>query len=598
MANYTAYKNPDVEFIWHIPTAPFFLLAGYGRNYGRWYGNRGPEYTVDDYSFLAGYGRKYGHYYGIAGYPDQNLLSPKGWDDVADPREVSYTNNLPIDMPANSLTGFKAPTLTDVFYNRLSVEPMNIDFGILVSTQSRYITVWNGYLSQSIDLDDILLSGFEGMELVGDTPPLTFLPMEERIYELQATTNGPPTIDGRITFDWEAGFVDNYVYIIGIRIVMYPYLYRPDMIENLEWLTNVLTSKDGSETRQSLRESPRQKFSIKSFIQVSEQARADNLIYGWGDMTWAIPIWGEGRHPTSVVNELDETIAVDTRFGDFRAGGEAVIWQNERAYDLFTIVSFTDDEIVLDRGISFDFNLNSIVCPIRIGRMSKEPKRVSKGHNAVLSLIFESDDNICFATSASPTVFLSEDTYLDQPDKPGGNTFKDTYFKELNIVDYKTGMVTQYSPWDYTKIGRAFLVTLEGLEAIWNFRLWLHRRAGKQRPFYMPTYENNMRVAGTGNMATSFTIWNDENQIQAEARDHIYIKMKDGTEYLRTVIDIYNVDDDQTMVTIDTAISRNKEDVDYISYMGLKRISSDRIQLKWKANDIVECVVPIKEVTP
>lgn len=599
MANYTAYKVLNSESVWHFPENSFSLEFGYGLNYGRFYGEYVwyPEelWTNAPFWLISGYGLNYGRFY------ERFLVfnrSPNVWENGVLLSEGSHTDNLPIHYAAINYTGHKAPSLIDIFYNRILVEPVNIDFGILVATQSENILVWNGYLTTSINLNALLLSGFDGVSVIGDTPPSVFLPLQERTYEIQATIDGPPNIEAQLRFDWEVGYDDIIVYIIGHRIVFYPYLYRLNMVENLEWMTNMLLSNDGSEARQGLRERPRQKFSVKSFIHTGEHARADNLIYGWRHQMWAIPVWSEGRPPTNAVTALDMTIDVDTRFGDFRADSLAVIWENERKYDLFTVVSFTDSEITLDQGVIYSYGVNAIVCPVRVGRMTKHPQRISKGHNAVLSIIFEVEDNAVLSSSASPITFISEDTYLEVPDKPGAKDFKDEYSRDIRVVDYKTGKVQFYSPWEDTKISRDFLVVLEGLEDIWNFRLWLHRRIGKVRPFWMPTFERNMLVTGSGNIGLTLIIREDANRSQGFDRDHIYIKMKDGTEYLRTVLSITAAGGGENNVTIDSSISENQEDIDFISYMGCKRLNSDRIQLKWKANNVVECRVPIKEIQP
>ena len=107
-----------------------------------------------------------------------------------------------------------------------------------------------------------------------------------------------------------------------------------------------------------------------------------------------------------------------------------------------------------------------------------------------------------------------------------------------------------------------------------------------------------MRVVGTGNIGLNFTIMDDANREQGSDRDHIYVRMKDGTEYLRRVTDIAAGVDGILNVSIDVAIVEDKANVDYISYFGLKRLSSDRIQLRWFANNVVRCVIPILEIEP
>lgn len=626
MANFTGHgPAPSLEGIYHYPVSAYSLLHGYGINYGRFYGDfvelpedlwsSAPAYYIVGWGkvygkyygglsvtppytplyFEAGYGNNYGRFYGFHLNVPLNII-------ISEFEELggagTRTDNLPVSYASVNHTGYKAPTLTDVFYGRLLVEPAHLDYGILVSTQTKEVIAWNGYLTTSIDLDALLLSGFDGITIVGDTPPSTFAPLQERTYEIIVTTDGPPTIDAQVRFDWEAGYEDNIVTIEGRRIVLYPYLYKPGMTESLLWLTTVLTSDDGLEQRQSIREAPRQRFAVRSFIRTEEHARADNILYGWRHQIWAIPVWSEGRNPTNPVTASDTTIDVDTRFGDFRADSLAVIWKSEREFDLFTILSFTDTEITLDRGVNDDYGLDAIIAPVRSGRMVQDPQRTSKGHNAQLNVLFEADDNELLSVGASAIQYIAEDTYLDQPDLPGGRSFNEKYVRDIRIIDYKTGVVTQFSTWDDTKLDREFLVILEGLEAVWNFREWLHRRAGRQRPFWMPSFERNMLVTGTGNIGLTIVIREDSNRSQGSARDHIYIRMKDGTEYLRAVLSITDAGGGNNNVGIDSSISENQEDIDFISYMGLKRLSSDRIQLKWLANHVVECTVPIKEIEP
>lgn len=626
MANYTGAGPPsNVESLYHYPDSVYSLLHGYGINYGRFYGDfvEPPEdlWTNAPSFYIVGWGRVYGKYYGgvsvpppytppyfEAGYGNNygrfygfHLNVPHNIiiDEVYNVGGAgSHTDNLPVSYSSVNYNGAKAPTLTDVFYGRLLVEPSHLDYGIIVSTQTKEVVAWNGYLTTSVDLDALLLSGFDGISIIGDTPPSTFSPLRERVYEIQVTTDGPPTIDAQVRFDWEAGYVDNIVTIEGRRIVLYPYLYKPGMTETLMWLTTVLTSDNGLEQRQSIREAPRQRFSVRSFVRTGEHARADNILYGWRHQIWAIPVWGEGRHPTNPVTALDMTIDVDTRWGDFRADSLAVIWKNEREFDLFTIVSFTDTEITLDRGVNDDYGVDAIVAPVRNGRIVQHPQRTSKGHNAYLNVLFEADDNRILTVGASPVQYLAEDAYLDQPDMPGGKSFKEKYIRDIRVIDYKTGVVTQFSTWDDTQLDKEFLVVLEGLENIWGFREWLHRRAGKQRPFWMPTFERNMLVTGTGNIGLTIIIREDSNRSQGSARDHVYIRMKDGTEYLRAVLSITDAGGGNNNVGLDSSISENQEDIDFISYMGLKRLGSDRIQLKWLANNVVECNIPIKEIEP
>ncbi len=503
-------------------------------------------------------------------------------------------------MPARNYTGYSMPTLVDVFYNRILVEPAELDMGVVVTSQEEEILVWNAYLESTVNLETLTETDFDGISVSGDVPPpdVEFAQLEERTYTILVDAEGDPTIDASLTFDWETPYDDNVVTIVGERIIMFPYYYKVGASESLEWSTRVLTSKDGTEARSRIRTSPRQKFAVKSYIEPNEHSRVDNMLWGWRSQIWAIPVWGEARIVTSAVSADDTEISVSTLYGDFRAGDLAAIYEDSRTIDLFEIASFTDTTISIDRGITEDFSASAVVIPIRKGRMRQAPQRSSTGYNATLSISFEVDDNEEIDSEASDDTFLDEDVYLTLPLKPGGEVFQEKYEKDITTIDFLTGAVSQYSNWTYTKLSREFLVILEGLEDIWEFRTWLHRRAGKQRPFYMPTFEGDIRPNTTGNMGTSFTAYNDDNAKLASDRTNIYIQMDDGTYYFRTITDIFTVSDDEISVTIDTTVVEELGDVDFISYMGLKRLASDRIQMTWLQNEVVQCKIPIVEIQP
>ena len=571
MADYTGYSTEPVSYPTYSNSLLFYYKSGWGYNYGYFYGG---------YIFA--------------------IIGASIWEITAIDGTGSHNSNLPVNMNADNHTGFINPTLIDVFYNRLLVEPSDIDFGVVVSSQAQEILVWNAYLETTVKLENIVETSLTGLSVSGSLPPpdVSFFPLQERTYILTATDQGPPEISGNIEFDWEIPYDSNIVTVIGRRLVAFPYLYKPNMVETLEWLTKIMPVNNGEETRSRIRTAPRQRFTVSAFVGTNEHSRADNMLYGWRSQIWAIPVWGETRIVTNPVVAGVFTIDVDTLYGDFRAGSLAMVYENERTYDLFRIFSMTTTSLTLDRGISDNFSASAAVVPVREGRMKQEPKRISTGYNAILSVIFDIDDNIELSSSASSDLYLDEDTYLNVPLKPGGRNFNDLYKKDIQTIDYKTGAVTQLSFWNYTKPSREFLVVLEGLQEIWEFRTWLHRRAGQQRPFYMPTFENNIRAVGSGNIGTSFNATDDANAILASDRDHIYFQMKDGTYYFRRVTDIFNSPGDEVLVTIDTSITEDLTDIDFISYMGLKRLASDRIQFKWQANDVVECKIPILEIDP
>ena len=508
----------------------------------------------------------------------------------------TYTNNRPINLRNFNFTGHVAPSYADIFYNRILIEPIFIDFGTIISDQTRTLMVFNGFFS-NVTLDDIVQQAFDvGMELVGDPAPTSYFPLQERTYEIRVNIAGPPNIDASLVFDWQAGIDSIAVTITGSRIVMLPVTFRDRVRETLVWRTDVLNSYNGTEQRVRSRLSPRQQLSIRAYLDRLERNRVENLIYGWRKRIWALPMWIESR-PAEAVTAGESVINADTRYGDFRVGRLAVLWESPRKFDVFQIQDLSANTITANRSINQDFP-SPVLMPVRSARMLRDPTRNASGHDGVLDAQFEVTDNITLPTSASPVQYLGEDVYFEEPLVTSDDGLRDGYQHRIDLMDFQTGVVEIFAPWNHIRINREFELVLDGQQEIWEFREWLHRRGGRQRPFYMPTYENNLILLTPGTLTDAFEVKEDDYSTQSASRNHIVFFLKDGSHLFRTIIASEVTVDSTTSIRVSEVLNVNADDVDQISYVGLKRLASDRIELTWLPNNVATSNVPITELKP
>jgi len=502
----------------------------------------------------------------------------------------------PIGFPGNNFSGQWATSFSDVFYNRILIEPTSVDFGSIVSDQQVNINVFNAYLVNST-LSNLIETDFDaGLSLQGDATPDVYLPLEEKVYTLTATLNGPPQTDASLTFDWLTPIPDLTIPITGSRIVLLPVTYRDKVKETMLFKTGVMNSYNGTEQRYKIRINPRHRLAIRAYLSKDDRFRVENLIYGWRNRIWAIPMWPESRVASPITKD-DMTIFLDTTYADFRVGSLAVAWENSRKFDVFQILSKTDTSITLPRGVNDDFS-NPIVMPVRSARMVKDPVRRTTGYDGVLEAVLEVTDNLAYPAAASAIQFLGEDTFFMEPLQTTSDGSPDRYEHRIDLMDNVSGAIEQFSPWNFLRVSREFELILEGTQDIWEMRQWLYRRAGKQRPFYMPTYENNMRLISVGFITDSFVAEEDAFSTQSTARNHIAIKKTDGSYVFRTVIASQINVDGNTDITVDTAINIDAGEIDEINFFGLKRLTSDEIDLEWLPNNVVSVTVPITEVEP
>ncbi|MCL6228962.1 hypothetical protein M4368_31510, partial [Pseudomonas aeruginosa PA103] len=165
------------------------------------------------------------------------------------------------------------------------------------------------------------------------SPPLPFAALQERIWTVAVSTDGPPVVDARIV--WQLQDEQPLILVItGNRITAWP--FAPDWAdgvqESLEWLTELLTSTSGVEQRRSLRLSPRRSFEAEFYAEGRERVLLDLSLAGWGGRIWALPVWPDIQLLASVTAAGALTVECDTRWRDFRAGGLALL-RGESAFE-------------------------------------------------------------------------------------------------------------------------------------------------------------------------------------------------------------------------------------------------------------------------
>ncbi len=490
---------------------------------------------------------------------------------------------------------WRGVSFLDDYYNRIHVRPSVVNVGNLVSEQQFAIEVWNGFFYNRI-LEGIGVTNGGGITLSGVVPPATWAALETKTYQLTVNTDGPPDIDAKFRFNWDGTADDLDLVVLGSRIVALPYIFEAPATEVLEWKTGVLTSNDGTEQRMRLRKKPRQSFDISYPIPYSELARAENLVYGWLTRRWAVGIWSEAQQvPTLIAGT--QTIPIDTRFSDYRDGALVMIWESNRKSTTADVATVSNGNLLLNRPLAETF-VNPWVSPVRLGRVVGNVDRRTSGYNGSLELMYEFNDNVDLAPGPAPVQFLGHDVSFEEVLK-NGMTLTDKLQARVDVVDYGSAAAASFfSPWKNTRIARPYRFLAQGLEEAWTLRKWLHRRAGRLRPFWIPTFENNLRVSQTGYLTQSVEVYADDYREFASKRKHVGILLDDGTWLLRTITAATASGTSTAVVGFDEAINLDASRIRQISFLGLKRLDADRVELRWNSNRVLEVSVSMMELEP
>lgn len=377
-------------------------------------------------------------------------------------------------------------------------------------------------------------------------------------------------------------------------IALLPLQPETPLRESLEWKTDLMESYNGTEQALQLRGSPRQKFTFKFTEQAWTKNLGFNVEYGAIQERWGIPLWMEAQYLGTVsaaITALPCTVDVY----DFRDSSLALLWQSPTQWQVIEITTVGAGVLNLDTATNAF--TRAWLMPLRVGRTSGQLQRNSNGHNVQLTANFEIEDNLALSSSA-PTQYLSQDIYFEPPIMDGDRMLYGIETR-TDVVDYELGIVARRTPWQYNRVNRPFNVICEGATEVRAFREWLMRRAGKYRRFWEPSFENDFRKQSTGTVNSTILVGRDGLDDWAPQRSHIAVELDDGSWLARALTSITPTSSTQAQLNLSTSLGGIAASrIRRISWLGLKRLDTDLVEMNWVGGGIMQAAVTVAEIQP
>lgn len=362
--------------------------------------------------------------------------------------------------------------------------------------------------------------------------------------------------------------------------------------ETWDFLTDVMQSFDGSEQRLQLRTKPRVTFGYGVPLQAWHVAAAFNTEYGAIRKRWAVPVWTEAQYVGTVTDHAT-SIACDTTLHDLRTNSLALLYAGCDKWQIVEIGTITGTSINVTNDLSY--MAGCYLMPVRLGFVTGNIDKPTSGNNGRSELTFQIDDNP-FLTPAAPPQYLSQDIYYE-PSLLSNGTAAKTLSKREDIVDYDLGPISRRSPWNFAQYATPYRSILTTPAEVRTYKNFLFRRAGKFRPFWMPTQEINMRVANVGTVISTLLIESD-SYLDYAGRTNIVVKTTAGVYLPRVVSSPVQVAGGRIQLNLSAPLNLPAEQIAAVSYLGLHRLDSDKVELSWGNNGVVEANVNILEISP
>ncbi|MFO0244494.1 MAG: hypothetical protein ACK53H_03820 [Betaproteobacteria bacterium] len=517
----------------------------------------------------------------------------------------SLTNLLPVSELPVSFAGFTIRQFEQHWYHQIHLLPGKITLGNLLSTQMRQIEVWNAHFATK-SLSAIVGENDGGIVLSGSSnPPTTFGMLSSRLYEVSISLDGPPVIEASYTFQFPGE--TPRLTISGRRVVVFG--LRPHWgetwLERLAWATDVLTARDGTEQRVSLRVNPRRSLEFTILLGRDDAALLDVLLSAWQSRVYALPIWPDKTQLAASLVAGSTFIPLTTTHLEYEADGLLVIGTDSRNTEAAEVLSVASNGVTLKQPILQSWPAGAFVTPARTARL-RISQPVSRVTEAIVTarVVFDIAGTTTITKQDNATKLSNVPIWPMTFPRPNRERDVEVEYQRLaEVLDYETGITAVDDSGARPFIRRAFDFRFTSRAEITAFKGWLAARAGRLVAFWQPSWETS--IVPTRKILSNQTVMTLAARGYAlyfnpmPGRTEAAFLHKNGTWYYRTILSFGagTTSDEETMTLDQTfGFDANPEDWLAITFLEKSRLDSDQIELHWISDRIVESALPVKSI--
>jgi hypothetical protein len=344
-------------------------------------------------------------------------------------------------------------------------------------------------------------------------------------------------------------------------ITLWPYRPAIPYNEAYEWFNFVQDSYDGKNFVTRLRNAPRHVIEIESPINKRDINNAYQLLYQYKTEIWGVPSWAD---------YIDVSVS---------AGATTLPFGVDQTIPWVIIKDQYQAELLFFNGGTFDAlqddYINSIVAPLRIGRIVTDANTFNNTLSGRASFTFLSTQNKKYVPDA-PAQYKGNDVYTDTCsifDNAYG--IQEAIVKRMDEVDSVNGLISFNSPWECPRRVRQYRLFNNTRTGYQTYKDFLFRRAGRYSPFWIPTWNGDLTLKSTGSLTTTILI---EESGYSSCRADIAVRRTNGDWLFREVTGATLVGDD-IQLTLNSSLGIDASDVAFISYLGLHRLGTDRVEI-------------------
>lgn len=359
-------------------------------------------------------------------------------------------------------------------------------------------------------------------------------------------------------------------------MTLWPFCPVPQFSESLAWSSGVLGTYE-AEQRQRFTDAPRQMLAYPFAMNFRQLERAKLLMENGAAADWQIPVWAERQRIT--LNSGAGSIPIDTTTSDYRAGGEAMLWQSDERYEVVAVDAVNAGSLDI-AGTTFYGYANGFVSPVRTARCvdgldaSRTVQKITP-----VSTDWIVYDNCDLSDAGLYATYRGHPVITDCP-RIGDGSFNERISREQDAVD--NGLATPFfDPVTNRPTRTGALGWMPRTRAeLWDLRTFLHALYGRQKGFWNPTWTRGIELlSAVGPSDTSITIRSVGLNLIAEAGD-LMLQTKAGVKHFLQYTSVTPSGSTEVLALSGAAgFSVAPGDVKTLCRMHFSRLAQDRIEI-------------------
>jgi hypothetical protein len=412
--------------------------------------------------------------------------------------------------------------------------------------------IWNACLEQN-EILNVVEDDTTGLEVSAEAGDV-YKRLQLIRYSITLTPLAPIEIDASYIFNFLIG-AGELTFKASRAVVLYEPAEAP-LKQVYEWKTDVIRAYDGQEQRVLVRPKPRCNLEYKIVFTSDAKIRTQRAnLFTSISSPMVFPLWHEAFYLNAQAPQGTRDLYGDFSLRDFRVGDFLLLVSAKNAHSELVKVFFeSDDHIILENVLNANFPPGTTAYPCEVAHINDGTKISRFPVNAAQMVV--AGKAIELKSLGGRTASLTTFDGLPLLDiRPLNNSLVDDAFT-INSEEIDFGNVySVYASQAFPRISGQREYVIRSRQELQFFKLFLDTVAGQSKPFYCPSFREDLRVAVQPEQGSfQFDIFSEEQYAQdwygSDAHKTLMLTTADGARQPRKVTSAVDNQDGTTTIIV------------------------------------------------